>query len=173
MEALEREADGRPFNEAARNKFAGLATTRTEIGKRLKELRLRHATPTGSGRDPARNESMDDVYYPSDRGNGARRPDEPRHIAEGREAGLRAIDGQAGILTARAGDRLERAVRRPQRRRRSLPRSRREPCLQLGVREDALRFAERPPPLLSSRGRGVRIVGQREASRRRLPPASG
>src|SRR5207253_2517279 len=37
--------------------------------------------------------------------------DEPRHIAEGREAGLRAIDAQAGILSARAGDRLETAVR--------------------------------------------------------------
>jgi HK97 family phage major capsid protein len=60
---------------------------------------------------PGRSESMEDAYYAPTTRTVQRRPDEPRHLAEARDTGLRAIESQQGVLSARAGDRLEQVVR--------------------------------------------------------------
>jgi HK97 family phage major capsid protein len=109
--AMEGESDGRPYVGADRDKFVGLTKVKKEIPKRIAELRGRHAVIAGQAGNAARTESMEDAWYPPARPGTDRRLDEPRHVAEGREAGLRAIDAQASVLTSRAGDRLEKAVR--------------------------------------------------------------
>jgi HK97 family phage major capsid protein len=109
--AMERESDGRPYKGDGRDKFAGLTKMKREIPRRIAELRGRHAVITGYAHERGRIESMEDSYYPPSRTDNERRPDEPRHLAEAREAGLRAIDAEQGALSARAGDRLETLIR--------------------------------------------------------------
>jgi HK97 family phage major capsid protein len=109
MLQMEKESDGRPFTGEQRDKFAGLSKTRKEISARVRELRARQAAILANSGKPGRVESGADTYEP--RSGVERRPGEPRHLAEARDAGLRAIDGKQGVLSARAGDTLETLVR--------------------------------------------------------------
>lgn len=113
MVSMERDADGAQYNDAERSKFAGLATLKKDIGERIGELRARERMVREYANDPKRVERAEDQYHRGDRVT-ALRLDEPRHISESREAGLRAIDQHAGLLTNRAGERLETAVRSDQ-----------------------------------------------------------
>jgi HK97 family phage major capsid protein len=112
MVAMERESDGRPYGDDERAKFVGLKKTKTEIGKRIAELRARQAAVAGYASNSARIEAGTDGYYPT-RDRVERHPDpfQPRHLAEARDQGLRAIDQHAGVLSARAANTLETLVR--------------------------------------------------------------
>jgi HK97 family phage major capsid protein len=105
---VERDFNGLPFDNDARAKFIGLKETGKKIDERILELRARQSVIAEAARNPSAIERGDGAYRePRSESD----PYTPRHIVEGREAGLRAIDRQKGVLTAQAGDRLERAVR--------------------------------------------------------------
>ena len=71
--------------------------------------RARHQAIALSAQNPARVERIDDAYYPTRTTH--EDTFQPRHLAEARDQGLRAIDHHTGVLSGRAADRLERLVR--------------------------------------------------------------
>jgi HK97 family phage major capsid protein len=111
LAAMERESNGAKFTDDERAKFAGLHQTKKDIGKRIGELRARQRMLLENAAHPGRVERPEDAYYPTRDSVAALRLDEPRHISESRDAGLRAIDQHSGLLTNRAGERLEGALR--------------------------------------------------------------
>lgn len=115
MIKMEREADESQYSDAQRSKFAGLGQPKKDISHRVGELRARERMILeNAAAHPGRVERPEGQYYGARSREAALRLDEPRHVTEGRESGLRAIEQQASILTARAGDRLEGAVRSDQ-----------------------------------------------------------
>jgi hypothetical protein len=113
MLKLEREFNGTPYDEATRNKFVGLSKTKKKIDSRISELqgRQRAIVEQNAGRRGfvERAEEPRIITGP-DRHGDTSDPFQPRHLAEARERGMRAIETNLSVLPAAAADRLERHI---------------------------------------------------------------
>jgi HK97 family phage major capsid protein len=110
MARLERDFDGLPFDDETRAKFLGAKKFVKRIDDRIGELRMREQALIEAAGSPNRQESG--VAFRDLRAERpANDPFIPRHVVEGREAGLRAIDQHAGVLSAPAANRHDGLIR--------------------------------------------------------------
>jgi HK97 family phage major capsid protein len=109
LRTMEREANGRPYDNEGRSKFKGLHETGKKIDNRIGELRGRERRLRELAGRPGGVEHTADAFRDP---NPARHVDPftPRHLTEAREKGMRAIEANASVLSARAADRLERHI---------------------------------------------------------------
>jgi HK97 family phage major capsid protein len=110
MSRVEREFDGLPFDDETRDKFLGAKKMIKRVDERISELQMRQQALVEAAGDPRRQE-LGTGFRDVRAERPASDPWTPRHITEGREAGLRAIDQHAGVLSALAADRLDALVR--------------------------------------------------------------
>jgi HK97 family phage major capsid protein len=107
---MEREANGRPYDNEGRSKFKGLHETGKKIDDRIVELWGRERKIREAGLRPGAREDTADAFR-DPRGDQSDDPYTPRHLIEAREMGMRAIEQHSGALSATAADRLDELLR--------------------------------------------------------------